>query len=572
MTERHARFTRLGKMLSVLLIAGLIGFGFYFVILRDSEKRTPPEEENPEIFDAEAPDTSDLATVTEYLYSPSERLPHVQGDSQYHWDPKEKILRFSYNIWPGWLPVIAANHGTRPTRDSIFYRKYGFRVEMVLMVNPMAARDAFAAGKVHTLWGTVDMMVLLAPELMKDSRAAPRIVQQIDWSNGGDGIVVRRPIKRLSDLHSRTVALAQYSPAEYQLNLLLLYAGIRPDDIGMRYTATAFEASAALVADENTDACISWAPDIYRIPERAAETQILSGPDYANRIIADIYAVRADFARDHPGIVEGLIAGIFEGMDYVKQSPEHGARWIADAFHMMPEEVMDMRSDAHTTNFAENVQFFLNASNPANFEQTWKNASRVFEEFGRISSAVSFDQVVDSTFLQGLWKKGAFAHQKDESTAAFTPSGVKRASAEFPVFTQSIRISFCPNSSNPYETAKGEHGRVLEGKLYDPNVGATLEQVAWLSEQFDRAIIHIEGHADSSMKGHVPAQAVRKLSLLRAEAIQRALMERFKFDPNRISIEIEGRGWDIPYNSDRPDNHRLNRRVEISVFSNMVSG
>lgn len=572
MTDGHARFTRLEKILSLLLIAGLAGFGFYLVRLRHSERQTASVEENPEIFEAEATDTSGLEVVTDHTYAPSERLPHVEGDSRYQWDPKEKILRFSYNIWPGWLPVIAANRGTMPTRDSIFYKKYGFRVQMVLMDNPAAARDAFVAGKIHTLWGTVDMMVLLASDLMKDSRSAPRIVQQIDWSGGGNGIVVKRPIKRLDDLRSKTVALAQYSPGEFQLNLLLLYAGLRPDDVGVKYTATAFEASASLVSDENIDACISWAPDIYRIPERVAETQILSGPGYANKLIADVYAVRADFARDHPEIVEGLVAGIFEGMDYSKQRPEHGVRWMADAFHMMPEELMDMSRDVHTTNFAENVQFFLNASNPTNFEQTWKNANRVFEEFGRISNPVPFDQVADSSFLQGLRNKGTFAHHRDESTAAFIPAGVRRNTVESSVLTQPVRISFYPNSSNPYEAARDEHGKALEGKLYDSNISATLQQIAWLSEQFDRAVILIEGHADSSMKGQVPAHSVRELSLLRAEAIQRALIEKFRFDPSRIRIEIEGSGWEVPSDSDHPDNHRLNRRVEISVFSDIAPG
>src|SRR5437867_1819864 len=81
----------------------------------------------------------------------------------------------------------------------------------------VAARGAFAAGEVHTLWGTVDMMVLFAPELSRDSRTAPRVAQQIDWSNGGDGIVVRSAIKSVADLKKKTLTLAQNSPSEYYL-------------------------------------------------------------------------------------------------------------------------------------------------------------------------------------------------------------------------------------------------------------------------------------------------------------------------------------------------------------------
>jgi outer membrane protein OmpA-like peptidoglycan-associated protein len=104
----------------------------------------------------------------------------------------------------------------------------------------------------------------------------------------------------------------------------------------------------------------------------------------------------------------------------------------------------------------------------------------------------------------------------------------------------------------------------VQGRLYDPNVDATLEQVARLSGQFARAVILIEGHTDSSMKGKAPMQAVRDLSLARAEAIKRALIDKYKFDPNKFSIE--GKGWDSPADPADANNHALNRRVEISVF------
>ncbi|RPI59207.1 MAG: hypothetical protein EHM48_09230, partial [Planctomycetaceae bacterium] len=187
-----AGLTPFGKIISLVLILGLLGAGAYIIINKyaspDSADNGTKKIVKP---DTEAPDTGNITTVKEYKYIPADRLPAVKGNANYKWDADKKIVKFSYNVWSGWLPVIMANRGTKPNTDSIFYKKYGFQVEMVLMDDPVIARDAFASGNVHTLWGTMDMMVLFAPELMKDSRTAPRIVQQIDWSNGGDGIVVR---------------------------------------------------------------------------------------------------------------------------------------------------------------------------------------------------------------------------------------------------------------------------------------------------------------------------------------------------------------------------------------------
>ncbi len=564
MTNGGARLTPLGRIISILLIAGLIGLGGYLVLRQGTGLRPSPGSFSGQQPETEAPDTAGVTTVKEYKYVPADRLPAVKGVSQYRWDEKEKVVRFSYNVWAGWLPVIAANRGTKANPDSVFARKHGFRVEMVLMDDPVLARDAFASGEVHTLWGTVDMMVLMAPELVKDSRTAPRVVQQIDWSNGGDGIVVRSSIKSVADLRGKTITLAQNSPSEYYLTSLLLSAGLRPADIAVKYTQTAFEAATAFVADRKVDGCVSWAPDIYNIPERVAGTRILSSTSDANKLIADVYAVRADFARDHPEIVEGLAAGIFEGMDFLKEQPEQAARWMADAFGMKPDEIMAMRSDAHATNFAENIQFFLNQSNPTNFERTWNNASYVYRELGRINAPVPFDQIMDFSFLQKIQKQGTFAHQKDESVATFTPANFRKVPAEAPILTQTIRINFYPNSANPYEPARDEFGNPLQGKLYDPNVSATLEQVARLAGQFARAVILIEGHTDASMKGRVPVQAVRELSMARAEAIRRALIEKFKFDPNKFTVE--GKGWETPADPNDANNHALNRRVEISVY------
>jgi NitT/TauT family transport system substrate-binding protein len=560
----QAKLTALGVLFTIFVILALVGLGVYLVMGKKSATTsTTGTTEQPKGEQVEAPDLSNVTTVKEYKYVPAEKLPTVKGVSAYEWDDSQKILKFSYNVWIGWLPIIAANHGTKPNKDSIFYKKSGFQVELVLIDDPITARDAYAAGKVHALWGTVDMMTLFAPELMKDSRTAPRIVQQVDWSSGGDGIVVREAIKSVSDLRGKTIVCAQNSPSEYFVTELLLSAGLRTGDVKMKYTNTAFEAAAAFVADSTIDSVVSWAPDIYNIVDRVPKTRLLSTTKEASKIIADVYAFRADFARDHPDIVKGFVSGVFEGMDYARSHQPEAAQWMADAYGMKPEDINAMMADAHSTNFAENVQFFLNSSNPTNFERTWKNSNVVYRELGRIDNPVAFDQVMDFSIISDLDKAGTFKNQKDETVASFTPQSYEKVSAEAPILTQTIRINFYPNSANLDEPARDEFGNVLKGQLYDPNVDATIERVARLSGQFANAIIIIEGHADSSMKGRVPTEAVKRLSLERANAVKQQLIKKFKFDPNKFVVE--GKGWDEPADSSNPLNQALNRRVEISV-------
>jgi outer membrane protein OmpA-like peptidoglycan-associated protein len=47
--------------------------------------------------------------------------------------------------------------------------------------------------------------------------------------------------------------------------------------------------------------------------------------------------------------------------------------------------------------------------------------------------------------------------------------------------------------------------------------------------------------------------------------VKDALVEKFKFDDGRFAVD--GLGWDRPADDDHPDNHALNRRVEIKVYA-----
>ena len=162
----------------------------------------------------------------------------------------DRTVRFAINVWAGWSPIIYANNGFKPGKVWKTPGGKDFKVELVLIDDPIAMRDAYAAGNLHVGWATLDMVPLFLEGLRKDSRVMPRVYQQVDWSNGGDGIVVRDAIKTMADLRGKTVVLAQNSPSHFFVLNALINAGVQPAEVEFKFTQDAFQAAAAFNADK----------------------------------------------------------------------------------------------------------------------------------------------------------------------------------------------------------------------------------------------------------------------------------------------------------------------------------
>jgi hypothetical protein len=281
-----------------------------------------------------------------------------------------------------------------------------------------------------------------------------------------------------------------------------------------------------------------------------------------------VWYARADFAKDHGPIVEGLVRGILDAVDELSKADDKkktAAGYMAKGYSMPPEDALGMLGDAHWTNYAENREFFLNEANPANFERTWDTAYYLYERIGKTSKKTPFDQVMDFSILAKLGKEAKYADSKNEYVVKFTPKSVDAIKAESgEILVNTVRIHFYPNSFELYKKITRTVGSKPVEELYDPNVDTVLEGVAKLSATYGAARIVIEGHTDGSMKGSIPFEDVRTLSENRANAVKEALVSKYKMDPNKFSVV--GMGWNVPADPDDPMNHALNRRVEIKVY------
>lgn len=522
---------------------------------------------------AEAPDDASVTTVKEYTFKPSERLPPVKGTAAYK-PMQDNTVKFALNVWAGWAPIIIANDGFKAGKVWKTPDGKEFKVELVLIDNPVEMRDNYAAGDVHIGWATLDMLPLFVDSFVdasgnpRDSRIMPRVFQQVDWSNGGDGIVARENIKTVADLRGKKIALAENSPSHYFLLNMLVNGGVQPGEVNLIFTPTAFEAAAAFnKKSEGIDAAVSWAPDIYKLSEVKGNKMLVSTLA-ANKLIADVWFARADFANDHPDICEALVRGIFDGMTDLKTeaNKKKVSELMADGYGLPVADALGMLADAHSTNWAENYQFFINQNNPTNFARIWNQSYYLYRSIRQVKNkTVPFDQVMDFSVIAKLASEEKYKSQKDEYTAQFVPKATTEVSGAEEILTNTVVIHFYPNSFDLKKTiTKDVDGKTVE-EMYDPKVDYVVDEIGKLAGQFDNARIIIEGHTDGSMRDKVPAAMVKDLSEKRAAAVKEAVVNKFKFDPNKFNVV--GYGWERPADESDPSNHAKNRRVEVKVYT-----
>jgi hypothetical protein len=253
------------------------------------------------------------------------------------------------------------------------------------------------------------------------------------------------------------------------------------------------------------------------------------------------------------------------------QARQKAAQHMSEGYNLPAADALAMLGDAHSTNWAENFQFFMNRNNPTNFERIWNQSYYLYRRIGKIThQRVPFDQVMDFSIIEKLGQEDKYRSEEDEYTVKFVPKSTSEIQGAEEILTNTVVIHFFPNSwdLNKKITEK-QDGKEIE-RLYDPNVDNILEEIAKLAGQFGTARIIIEGHTDASMKGKAPASLVKELSQNRAGAVKEALVNKYKLDPNQFNVE--GLGWDRPADPTDEMNHAKNRRVEIKVYPAEAAG
>jgi ABC-type nitrate/sulfonate/bicarbonate transport system substrate-binding protein len=234
---------------------------------------------------------------------------------------------------------------------------------------------------------------------------------------------VRPDVKNVRDLKGKAIALSRYSPSHYFLLDMLFEGGLQPTDVDMRFTKTTFEAAAAFNADKTFAGAVSWAPDIYNLTKAGTGNRMLVSTSAANKLIADVWFGRADFAKANPEIIEGLVRGIVDAVaDLKDRSNQDAVAAMMDTLYQLDKGTgKQMLGDAHWASYAENKDFFLDPNNPTNFERSYNTAYRLYRA---IHAPVAPRRTVDLEHLRTPFAgsvRGAARHPWSVSNPARPP-------------------------------------------------------------------------------------------------------------------------------------------------------
>jgi len=493
-------------------------------------------------------------------------VPRLKAAAAY--TPKDNIIEIELSEYAGYAGLIAANGGLEPNDNSIFTKKYGFKVKLSL--SEEESWSSLNSGRIAGAATTVDVLSVYGRQF---SVVTPML---IGFSRGADGIVVNKDIRTINQLKGKVITAAQFTETDFFMRYLAQEAGLKikmlstpadkPDaeSINMLYCADGFGAGDIYLRDlkagrKRFAGCVTWEPKTSEVAKASEGKAHVLVTNRNLLIIADILLLNKGFADTHPEIVKGLVAGSLEGNNMVRLEPAKHLPVIGKAFNWTADETKAELAKVHLANMPENLAFFAGQLDSAgSFGFIYETASYVYGK-DLIGTPVDSDRFIALAGLKAAEASGEFKMQK-ASIAPLKNTGVAERDPNDVIdalLSKDIRFSFLPYSSK------------LDIDVVDNTNG--LKSIAQLLKVSPGSRVLLRGHADGALIDQRRREggeakviqlkiALKRLSKARTAEVKDILTEKFGIDTSRV--ETIGVGADEPTGKG-PD---ADRRVEVQWF------
>ena len=529
------RLTTVSKLLITLIIVGALFFGAQW-LKNSGVLGNVAEGGNTEQVDSSSDSGKTDAKPSGGIFGSKKKTSQVDANT----------IKVGVVTWGGYAGGQYFNEGFEANAESRFYKDYGFKVDFKILDDFDASRAAFKNDEVNLLWSTIDAFPTEAGGLAQYN---PVVVFQADWSRGGDAVVVRRGITRVSDLKGKKIAVAEMTPSHSFLIWLLDAGGLTTDDVTIVPQASAIDAASAFKS-QAVDAAVVWSPDDADCVQSVSGARVLESSKSASHIIADVFVAKKAWADANKEKLQQLYEGWMTGAAEINSNDgakRKAAKILADAFEGFDEAMCyDAINNVRLCTHGDNQNFFgLNKDyKGVTGEELYANMTNRYRDLGYIKGNVPnwrnirYTDLVRGASLSG---KGQLAEGQKVFTKAKAADATKAA-----VATKAVSIKFPSGAYKLDENAK----YIIDKDFVN------------IAKSFSNSRIRVEGNTDNT--GNYNSN--KALSLKRAQSVVNYLIEQHGMPRNRFIIV--GNGPDKPVaTNDTADGKSKNRRTDFELVS-----
>ncbi len=493
-----SRMQPLAKFLVILVVVGLAGFGLIKLGLFK-------------------PSTT-KATTKNVSSSPKKS----GGLSNLFSSNKGENLTVIVNTWGGFATLAHLNGGSlTPNPESIITKQYGINLTIKICDAFEDSRNTFKSGNADIVYCTFDA---LPTEMGAGSAMVNYNAQgflQVDWSRGGDLIVVRKGINTVADLKGKTISVAEGTASNTFLIKTLESNGLQMSDVNVKPVKDGIE-SASLFKAGTVDAAVIWTPDDGDCLTAMQGSKVLVSTSAAKFIIADgLLASKEMIEQKHDLLVKFSTAWLAMNGEINTNSTTkaEAAQDFAKAFGVEASFAKTVCDKVRLTTLGDNQNFF--GLNPTYVgvtgEQLYSKMSIQYSNVKLTSHPLAWRSVSNTSIVEGITLSGPA--QEAESATTFTaPTAVEKTKQA--VSSKKVSINFATGSAILSDDAKAIIDREFAG----------------LAKDFAGFRIRIEGNTDA-----VGNQSMNMtLSFKRAQAVSDYLVSEYRFDPNRFIVQGNG--------------------------------
>jgi len=478
------------------------------------------------------------------VFYPSDQTSIDEDSDEDISSSNKDVIKIGVVTWGGYAGGQFFNEGFKANSKSRFYKDYGFKVEFKVLDDFNASRSAWKANEVHLLWATIDAFTTEAGGLWDEYE--PQAIFQADWSRGGDAVVVRRGINKVSDLKGKKVAFAEMTPSHTFLLWLLEAGNMKQNDIEAVKVASAIDA-ADLFKKGQVDAAVVWSPDDADCVSKVKGSKILQNTKQASNIIADVFIVKKDYLEKNRRKLEKLVEGWFKGSAEINNddnAKQKAAKILEEGLGMPYDFCYDAINNVRLCTYGDNINFYNLKGNFTGVtgEDIYNKMEVKYKNTGYITDKIpSWRLVGNSSIIAALNMSGAEQASEDGVTFSEVTEDIKTAEA---ISTKSVSITFATGASTLDDNMK----YIIDNEFLD------------IAKSFANARIRIEGNTDNTGS----RATNRSLSLKRAQAVVNYLVNEHNFDKNRFIVI--GNGPDKPVASNNTAAGKAkNRRTDFEL-------